>query len=331
MSMDEKNQILRVLARAIIKETNAFNYYYKSSEDPSMTPGIRGVLERLAEEERKHRQLLMNEYLGVEGGWKDKQPGEHDHTLSYEIPAELPFIALHHSTDLETAAVSLPSSLVGGDNILSSVVTGHNGAEAGTILLLYDAMGHGIETTGLNALAARVLGEYFERSGAGKVDEELLSPKKIIRLLNKNINERYEGQGVFLTALCIYFDSMSKTLTYTCAGHEPPFLIHDEGRVGSLLHTQLLVGIDADHPYREYKVPFEAGDIVCVFTDGIVEVENGEEEIFGRDRIANILEDSWRKGMAEIIDDLIKGVRRHSATGKMLDEVSIIAVKAKGE
>lgn len=331
MSMDEKSQILRVLARAIIKETNAFNYYYKSSEDPSMTPGIRGFLSRLAEEERKHRQLLMNEYLGVESGWKDKQPDESDHTLSYEIPAELPFLTLDHSPDLEMAAVSLPSSLVGGDNILSSVVTGHNGAEAGTILLLYDAMGHGIETTGLNALAARVLGEYFEQSRTGRVEEELLSPKKLVGLLNKSINERYEGQGVFLTALCIYFDSRGKTLTYTCAGHEPPFLIHDGGRVGSLLHTQLLVGIDADHPYREYKVPFEAGDIVCIFTDGIVEVENGDEEIFGRDRIADILEDSWRKGMTEIIDDLAGGVRRHSATGKMLDEVSIIAVKAKGE
>lgn len=331
MSVDEKNQILRVLARAIIKETNAFNYYYKSSEDPSMTPGIRGLLARLAEEERKHRQLLMNEYLGVESGWKDKGPDEHDHALSYELPAELPFMELDHSGDLDIAAVSLPSSLVGGDNILSTVVAGHNGAETGTILLLYDAMGHGIETTGLNALAARVLGEYFEQSRTGRIEEELLSPKKIIGLLNRSINERYEGQGVFLTALCIYFDSASRTLTYTCAGHEPPFLIHDGGRVGSLLHTQLLVGIDAEHPYREYKVPFEAGDIVCIFTDGIVEVENAGEEIFGRDRIADILEESWRKGMNMIVEDLVEGVRRHSATGKMTDEVSIIVVQAKGE
>ncbi|UCF05476.1 MAG: SpoIIE family protein phosphatase [bacterium] len=328
--MDEKEQILRVLARAIIKETNAFNYYYKGSEDPAMPPGVKGVLSRLAEEERKHRQTLMYEYRGVERGWRDKQPDESEHALSYVIPEELPFFTTESSQDLEISAVSLPSRLVGGDNILSRIVTGHNGTETGTILLLYDAMGHGIKTTDINALAARVLGEYFEQSAVGRVDSELLRPKDIVRLLNQRINERYEGEGVFLSVLCIFFDSRNKTLVYTCAGHEPPFLVHEGGRVGSLLYTQLLAGIDREYPYREYKVPFDDGDLLCIFTDGIVEVENGDGEIFGRERIADILEGSWRDEPEQVIRDLLDGMQRYNVAEEIKDEISIVVIRSKG-
>lgn len=331
MSESEKQQVLKVLSGAIIRETTAFNYYYKGSEDASFPPGVRGLLTRLAEEERQHRHLLMNEYMAVEKGWHDgKQEGSHD-TLSYAVPDEPVHVPLEVSGDLELTALSLPTRLVGGDNILSNVIKDHNGMDRGTFLLLYDVMGHSIGTTEINALAAKVLGEYVEASGSTKMEMELLSPKMVVRHLNEKINEKYEGQGVFLTLICALFDSENKMVTYTLAGHEPPFLIHDRGRVGSLLNTQLIVGIDAGFKYREHKVPFEKGDVLCIFSDGIIEAENPEGEIFGRERVAAALERCLDMPTGAIIEDMLGDLRKFCSGSPLRDEVSIVVVGSKGE
>lgn len=330
MSAEERDEILKVLKGAILRETNAFNYYNKGAEDRSMPASVRGLLSRLAEEERNHRRLLMNEFSAVKKGWMEDEGGEEEHGLSYTIPEELPATSLEVAADLEAAAVSLPSRLVGGDNVFSYVVSDHSGKHLGTLFFLYDVMGHSVATTEINALAARAVGEYMEESSSARMEKELLSPKKIVRLLNQRLNDQFEGEGVFLTMFCAYFDCDSGTISYTCAGHEPPFIIHDNGKIGSLLHIQLIVGIDPEQQYRENKLPFEKGDVLCVFSDGIIEARNEDDDMFSREQMAEILESSWRKSPAEIIKDVLEGVRKYTDNKPMKDEVSIVAIKMKG-
>lgn len=313
-----------------MRETNAFNYYYRGSEDAAMPAAVRGLLSRLAEEERRHRHLLIQEYLAVERGWREGKGDRKDQALSYTIPKKLTFIPLEVSSNLESVALSLPSRLVGGDNVFASVIRDRSGKETGTILFLYDVMGHSIETTEINAMAARTVGEYFEASSSAKMQMEFLSPKKIVRLLNKRLNERFEGQGIFLTMMCSLFDLENETMTYTCAGHEPPFLVHENGHVGSLLHTQLIVGIDPEFPYREYKVPFDKDDVLCIFSDGIVEVRDKNGSMFGREGVTEVLKGSWRKPLEDIVRDLLSSVEHHSSGAPIEDEVSIIVVRSKG-
>ncbi|MCK4235856.1 MAG: SpoIIE family protein phosphatase [Candidatus Krumholzibacteria bacterium] len=326
----EIQQVLQVLSKAIIRETAAFNYYYKGSEDASFPPGVRGLLSRLAEEERMHRHLLMNEYIAVEKGWQGAPSEGKGHDLSYAVPDEPVYVSLDVSSDLEVTAVSLPARLVGGDNILSTVIRDHNGKETGTFLLLYDVMGHSIETTEINALAARVLGEYLEASCSVKMEKELVSPQKVVQHLNEKISEKFEGQGVFLTLLCALFDSENKMMTYTLAGHEPPFLVNDRGSVGSLLNTQLIVGIDAGFRYLEHKVPFREGDLLCIFSDGIVEAENAAGEIYGRERVAGIMEKFWEMPSEAIVRSMLSDLREFCWGMPLKDEVSIVIVGAKG-
>ncbi len=330
MSDDEKGQILKVLTGAIVRETSAFNYYYKGSENTSLPSGVRGILARLAEEERQHRRILMNEYRAVDKGWNEDQKSGEGKGLSYELPGKLLFNTMQVASYLEAASIALPSALVGGDNIQSCIIN-DRGEQTGTLFLLYDVIGHSIETTGINALAARVIGEYLEASSSANMEAEMLSPKRIVRMLNRKIHDRFEGQGVFLTMLCALFDRREAKLTFTLAGHEPPFLVRDDGCAGSLLNTQLIVGIDPEYPYREHTVPFEKGDVLCVFSDGIIEARNPAEEMFARDRVSEILETRWRNPPASIIEDLLKSLSMHIAGREIEDEISILIVRSKGE
>jgi hypothetical protein len=330
VSNDEREEILKVLSGAIIRETNAFNFYSKGSENELLPAGARGLLSRLAAEERVHRQLLVSEYRAIEKGWNGEPGDEGEPVLSFEIPDDPSFTPLELSEALEAIALTLPSRLVGGDSIFSRVIRDHSGNARGTILLFYDAMGHSMKTTEINALAARAVGEYVDSVSLSKMETEMLSPRKIVSLLNEKIAEKYEGEGVFLTVLCVLFDCGSGTLTYTSAGHEPPFLIDASGKASSLLQTQLIAGIDPAFHYREHSIPLHPGDIFCVFSDGIVEAEDSEEEIYGRSRISKILEDTRDGTPGDIVAAVLSGLKEHLGGQTLKDEVSIIVVKLKG-
>ena len=331
MSEKEKEQILKVLSGAIQRETGAFNFYSRQSEDPGMPAGVKGLLGRLAEEERKHRRLLVTEYISIKKGWVEREDEKKGKLLSYDLPDKLEFIPLETDSDLEIAAVSLPARLVGGDNILSYVLNGQKGRESRTVLVLYDVMGHSLGTTEVNALAARIVGEHSELSGSRDLDEGQMSPKRIVGLLNRRLYEEYGGEGTFLTMLCALFDRQKEVLTFTCAGHEPPFLVLDDGKVASLLHTQLIVGIDPEYPYREHEVPFGENNLFCVFSDGIIEARNEDGEYFGREGIKRVLERCRDKPPGQIVRDILNEVDRFIGGRHIEDEVSIVIVKAKGD
>ncbi|MBN2185373.1 MAG: SpoIIE family protein phosphatase [Candidatus Krumholzibacteriota bacterium] len=329
--LSEIGQVLKVLSKAIARETAAFNYYYRGSEDKTLPAGVRGLLERLAEEERRHRYLLLNEYKNVQKSWNDDDSEVKEHSASYPVPSKLDISTLSATTDLEITSLSLPGRFLGGDNIISEAIVGRDNSEKGTFLMLYDVMGHSIETTEINALAARLLGEYIEASTSARMEMDLLSPKKIVCHLNERFSEKFEGQGVFLTLLCILIDYQEKMMTFTIAGHEPPFLVHDRGKVGSLLNTQLIIGVDSNYLYRDSKVPFERGDVFCIFSDGLIEASNPAGEIFGRDRIASCLERSWNLPPREIISDIMDSLRDFCSGRPLEDEISIVVICSKGD
>lgn len=331
MSEKEKEQILKVLSGAIRRETGAFNFYSRASEDPNMPRSVRGLLSRLAEEERRHRRLLLGEYMSVKKDWLESEDHEKGKSISFSIPDKLTMTPLEVSSDLEIAAVSLPSRLVGGDNVLSFVLRGTSGDETITVLLLYDVMGHSLETTEVNAMAARIVGEYGEMTGSSQMEAERMSPKKLVDLLNGNIFEAYGEEGIFLTMICVMFDVENGSFTYSCAGHEPPFVILDEGKAASLLHTQLVVGIDPDFHYREHEVPFGEGDLFCIFSDGVIEAKNAEGEYFGREGVKQILEKNVERSPEEIIEAVLEGAGEFLGETPLEDEVTMVVVKSKGE
>jgi len=325
----EKEEILKVLQIAVMRETEAFNFYYRKSEDETFPLSVRGLLVRLAEEERRHRHMLLDEYLAIDKRWRLEGEKGAGGELSYMPPEEVSFLSVEFASNLEGAAVCLPSQFVGGDSIFSSIVRDRVGSELGTFMYLYDVMGHSTETTDLSGFASRIFGEYMESAGLARMEKESLSPMQVVKLINERFSERFKGKGIFLTMFCVYFDAHENILTYTCAGHEPPFLIDRDGRQISLIDTQLIVGIVPEYPYREFVVPFEPGSMLCVFSDGAVEATNGEGEMLSRSGIAEILGRYYTRSPEEIIVCFLEELKEHCAGEPMRDELSILVVKAR--
>ena len=279
MGKSHLQMILDVLARAVVKETLSFNYYFKAGKDTSLPDGVRGLLSQLAEEERAHRKLLLNEYTETQRGWGGKSPdGEDTGSISFSIPDNPHFVPLQAAEDIDFSAVSLPARLIGGDNILARVIRKRPNDYIGMFFTLYDVMGHSLETTRINSRAASILGEYLDNFLSTDAEKEILSPARVVRHLNGEFSREYEGQGVFLTLFAAFIDLTGNSICYTTAGHEPPMIVRDNGQVDSLFNTQLVIGIDPHLKYSERTIPFDRGDTLCFFSDGILDAKNPAED-----------------------------------------------------
>src|SRR5438270_13024319 len=90
----------------------------------------------------------------------------------------------------------------------------------------------------------------------------------------------------FVTAFYGVLDATNKTLAYANAGHNPPLLLDADGRARFIERGGLPLGMFRDTRYYEYYLPIESGQVLVLYTDGIIEATNGAGIEYGRERLA---------------------------------------------
>jgi len=181
-------------------------------------------------------------------------------------------------------------------------------------IAIADASGHGLPA----ALQARdaIIGL---RMGV----EERLRITATIEKLNRVVSR---------TALSSRFISLvyaeiepNGTVVYCNAGHNPPLLLHD-GSFTELRTTGLVLGPDPAARYERGYETMTPGSILLLYTDGIVEAENGGGEAFGLERLRGLV-GSHRGGSArELVESVFEAVGRHSRTDPPVDDQTVVAV-----
>jgi len=87
------------------------------------------------------------------------------------------------------------------------------------------------------------------------------------------------------------------------------------------------LSIVEDFPFEEKTIPLVPGDLMVVFSDGITEAINPNQELFGEGRLADLLQHHRGESAAEIIESIIRGVKQHSAAAPQMDDMTILVVK----
>jgi serine phosphatase RsbU (regulator of sigma subunit) len=88
------------------------------------------------------------------------------------------------------------------------------------------------------------------------------------------------------------YEPSTRILRYVNAGHNPPLVIRPRGESCELHHlgsTEIPVGISPDSEFPATSFQLEVGDVLVAYTDGITEAENGEGELWGMQRLENLL------------------------------------------
>jgi len=141
-------------------------------------------------------------------------------------------------------------------------------------VLVADVSGHGVPA----ALIASMLKVAFALQAANATD-----PAAILTALNKILNGVLDGQ--FVTAVCAHIQIEARTITYAGAGHPPAILRRASGEVVELAENGLILGPFRKASYTNMLAPFDPGDRLLLYTDGIIEATLSDGEPFGAVRL----------------------------------------------
>ena len=117
------------------------------------------------------------------------------------------------------------------------------------------------------------------------------------------------------------------TFVYCNAGHPPPLLCRKTGETINLYTGGLIVGSFEDASFDDGRVFLDEGDVVVLYTDGLIEKSNDRDEIFGIDRLEQAIKDCHSCPVEEIRDHLIDVWRAFVGNGRQDDDTTMIVVK----
>jgi sigma-B regulation protein RsbU (phosphoserine phosphatase) len=153
-----------------------------------------------------------------------------------------------------------------------------------------------------------------------------LSTAAMVSRLNKLLyaNTSPEKYATFYFAL---YNDLTRTLTYTNAGHLPPILVHN-GAAELLEVTGTVVGAFPFADYEEKQVQIESGDLLVAYTDGIVEPENEYGEMFGEQRLTDLLVKNADRDSPEIIARVMEAVGQWTGvTAELADDMTMLVAR----
>jgi sigma-B regulation protein RsbU (phosphoserine phosphatase) len=114
-------------------------------------------------------------------------------------------------------------------------------------------------------------------------------------------------------------------MVYCNAGHNPPLLLK-AGEFEELTQGGIVLGPDPTARYERSYAMLERGSILVMFTDGIIEAADGAGEMFGTDRLKEMISSrSWGSARG-LVDEVFSEVRRFSTADPPLDDQTVVAV-----
>ena len=242
----------------------------------------------------------------------DKRRLDSDLALARQVMAEL----LPHTTPsipgLDIAGAYETSLAVGGDYYEFIPLVDDRWA-----VVIADVVGKGV--------AAAILVSAIRASMSSLVGHEL-AVRAIMRRANRFFHESVEG-GKYVTLFYAVIDPPRRRMLYVNAGHVPPVLLRSSGAVELLEEGGVPLGLFESPRYFEGHTALTEGDILTLYTDGVVETANRDDDFYGVDRLVAVVKGRETSSATEICSGIMQDVRRHGG-GARTDDRTLVVMKA---
>jgi serine phosphatase RsbU (regulator of sigma subunit) len=131
---------------------------------------------------------------------------------------------------------------------------------------------------------------------------------------------------LFVTAFYGILDPETGTLTYANAGHNPPYLITNGRNVNviPLYNTGMPMGIEEDNIWTSGTVEIEPGSVLILYTDGIPDSHNKEEQVYGDENLIEAALSSSELSADEIQDSIIESVHNFINGAPQFDDITLM-------
>lgn len=210
------------------------------------------------------------------------------------------------------AGTNLPSYQVGGDYY-------------DCIALGNDRVGLAIaDVSGKGTPAALLMANLQASLRALALDKEQVN--QIVARIN-NLIHRNTAEDKFITFFYGVVDTKEKTLVYVNAGHNPPILFHHDGSFQQLEKGGLLLGMLPNVPYEQEEVKLQAGDVLILYTDGVTEALNEQDEEYGVTRLIEEVGRNLSLSSEQLVSKIVESVKTFAQSPLQSDDITILVGK----
>jgi len=220
------------------------------------------------------------------------------------------------STDqYEVYGYNQSSALVGGDYF-----DYFRGRERSLQCVLADACGHGLSAALImSTFRALLHSEISRRVEPG-------APGALFDAVNQSV---HGGGNVlqYLTGVFLDYDESLKRIRYTNAGHFEPLLVRTKGSVHELPGGGPPIGLFKQSTYPTLESNVESGDLLVLFTDGLVDLRDTKDEFFGEDRVRRAVTEMREQPLTDIASCLLTEGLAFSATPHPEDDLTLFLVR----
>jgi sigma-B regulation protein RsbU (phosphoserine phosphatase) len=116
----------------------------------------------------------------------------------------------------------------------------------------------------------------------------------------------------FVTLFYAHLDGPERRLRYVSAGHNPPFVLHADGTHDRLTEGGLVLGVFTNQTFKSDAIRLRTGDRMVLFTDGVTEACNSEDDEFGEERLLEVLQENRNRTATEIQKKILQSVTEFS-------------------
>ena len=183
--------------------------------------------------------------------------------------------------------------------------------------LIADVSGKGIPAAMFMMTAKTLLKSYAE-SGMGVAE--------VLTQANNKLCESNDA-GMFVTVWMGYLNTKTGEVTYANAGHNPPFIRHADGSVDVVKSRPglVLAGMEGIR-YRTNAVQLKPGDLLYLYTDGVTEATDAENNLFGEARLQAVLQQKMSGDIQTVCTQVKEDVDRFVGEAPQFDDITMLAL-----
>jgi len=244
---------------------------------------------------------------------RQRQRLENEVAIAREVQQQLFPHAVPSVPGLDLYAICRPARVVSGDYYdFIPLGSGRVG------IALADISGKGIFAALLMASLQAALRSTATLDGRGGTGE-------LVSVLNQHLFKNTSDDR-YATLFYAVYDSDTKTLTYTNAGHLAPIFVSD-GRVLSLDQGGTVVGMFEDARYSQGSIAVTPGSLLVGFSDGLTEPESVYGEEFGIERLKAEILRQRDASAARLAESLVAAVEQWAGTPEQADDITVVVAR----
>lgn len=223
------------------------------------------------------------------------------------LPNRIPQVAGYN-----IAGQSIPAQMVGGDSYDCMPIDEHRVA-----ICLGDVSGKGLPAALLMANVQATLRAQTMTN---------VTAKECVTRSNKLLFHSTSSEK-FVTLFYGILDADRHQLSFSNAGHDHPIVYSSNKKIHRLKTGGIVLGIMEYYPFEQESIVLQPGDVMVIYSDGVAEAMNAQQEQFGEERLIGVIKKNRRRDAPEIIEYILSAVKLHTGDYPQYDDMTLLVLK----